>query len=63
MLLPALPADVLLLRFWLALARQCQHVFLKAEIYVVAGDTGQFGGHDDAVFAKPNVDRRDRGLP
>src|SRR5258706_5579237 len=43
--LAALPADVLLLRLRFALAREREHILLKAEIYVIAGDTRQFGRH------------------
>jgi hypothetical protein len=41
--LAALPADVLLLGLRFALARERKHILLKAEIYVIAGNTRQFG--------------------
>src|SRR2546423_15682300 len=57
--LAALPVDVLLLRFRLALACQSKHILLQAEIYVFAGNTWQFGGQDHPVFAQSDVDRRE----
>ena len=32
-------------------------ILLKGEIYIIAGNTRQFGREDDAVFAEPDVDR------
>src|SRR5205085_12436650 len=55
--LAALPTHVLLLRLRFALARERKHILLKGEIYIIAGNTWQFGREDDAVFAEPDVDR------
>jgi len=56
--LAALPIDILLLRVRFALSRERKYILLQAEIYVIAGDTRQFGCQNDAVFAEPDVDRR-----